>query len=81
MTIIQEGVGSRFIGADSDLDGRLDKAEFSPFVHPFRHEHMMGHLVEDQLVLYDMNQDEKISLEEFTSEWSGLALSPASSSG
>lgn len=64
----QDSVGARFQSADTDLDGRLDLSEFLPFIHPFRHEHMLGHLVEDQLMLYDGDQDGKISFDEFTSK-------------
>lgn len=64
----QDSVRIRFNDADMNGDGQLDKEEFGPFVHPFRHEHMIGHLVEDQLVLYDANQDGSISLEEYISK-------------
>ena len=64
----QEGVGSRFIEADTNKDGHLDKEEFAPFVHPFRYKDMVGHLVEDQLALYDKDRDGMISLEEFMSK-------------
>lgn len=66
----QAGLAKRFQDADSNKDGRLDRKEFVPFIHPFRHEQMIGHLVEDQLVLYDQNQDGMISLEEYTREGS-----------
>ncbi len=65
MNEAQAGVKIRFDDADANGDGKLNAEEFSPFVHPFRHEHMVGHLVEDQLVLYDRNQDGLISLEEY----------------
>lgn len=61
----QAGVRLRFDDADLNQDGMLDPDEFVPFVHPFRHEHMIGHLVEDQLVLYDRDQDGFISLDEY----------------
>lgn len=57
---------TRFRNADTNGDGHLDKTEFVPFVHPFRHEHMLEHLVEDQLSQYDHNHDGMISLEEYT---------------
>ena len=62
----QEGGAARFRDADSNQDGRLDKEEFQPFIHPFRHEGMIGHLVEDQLLAHDENRDGMISFEEFT---------------
>lgn len=64
----QISAGIRFQGADANKDGRLDKEEFVPFIHPFRHDHMVGHLVEDQLVLYDEDQDGHISFNEYLSE-------------
>ena len=67
MNDAQEGVGYRFRDADTDEDGRLDKKEFLPFIHPFRHEHMFGHLVEDQLMLYDGDRDGMLSFDEFAS--------------
>lgn len=64
----QQSVAVRFQAADRNNDGKLDRSEFVPFIHPFRHEHMVGHLVEDQLVLYDRDQDGTLSLDEFTSK-------------
>lgn len=61
-----EALENRFNEADTDKDGRLDKKEFAPFIHPFRYDNMVGHLVEDQLALYDKNRDGMISMEEFT---------------
>lgn len=61
----QVGVGIRFKDSDSNQDGRLDKEEFLPFIHPFRHDHMLGHLVEDQLMLYDGDRDGRISMAEY----------------
>ena len=58
----------RFQKADINGDNQLDMAEFAPFIHPFRHDHMVDHLVEDQLVLYDHDQDGTISLEEYIRE-------------
>ena len=68
MNDAQHIVLDRFRGADTDQDGRLDRKEFVPFVHPFRYDHMLGHLVEDQIDLYDTDGDSKISLNEFTSQ-------------
>ena len=53
---------------DAIHDGRLDLDEFIPFVHSFRHDHMIVHLINDQLTMYDYNKDGSISLDEFLSE-------------
>jgi len=63
-----ENLAARFRDADTDKDGRLNKTEFTPFVHPFRHEHMIGHLVEDQLAQYDADKDGRLSVEEYMRE-------------
>lgn len=55
----------RFQHADRDKDGRLDKKEFVPFAFPFRHDHMLRHLVEEQLAQFDHDHDGMISMEEF----------------
>ena len=62
---LKSSLGRRFLDADANKDGKLDQAEFVPFIHPFRHEKMLAHLVEDQLVDYDLNQDGQISMEEY----------------
>ena len=59
---------AKFMGADANHDGRLDLDEFVPFIHPFRHDHMIVHLINDQLTMYDYNKDGSISLDEFLSE-------------
>ena len=74
MNEAQDGVKIRFDDADMNEDGKLDFDEFVPFVHPFRHEHMIGHLVEDQLVLYDKDQDGYISLDEYISKEHAMSL-------
>ena len=50
---------------DAIHDGRLDLDEF---IHSFRHDHMIIHLINDQLTMYDYNKDGSISLDEFLSE-------------
>ena len=61
----QRGFKTKFTSADSNGDGQLDKQEFGAFVHPQRHEHMVEHLVRDQLMAYDKNQDGEISRREY----------------
>ena len=46
-------------------DGNLDKEEFGSFVHPHRHDHMVEHLVRDQLYAYDKDGNGEISRKEY----------------
>lgn len=55
----------KFSGADANGDGNLNLEEFGTFVHPQRHEHMVDHLVTDQLMAYDKDQDGEISRREY----------------
>ena len=64
----QRSLKAKFIGADGNGDGSLNKEEFAVFVHPHRHEHMVEHLVQDQLRNYDRDQDGQISRSEYLSE-------------
>jgi len=59
---------AKFQSADLNKDGSLDESEFVAFSNPFRHEHMIHHLVNDQLMMYDDNKDNLISIEEFVSK-------------
>ncbi len=59
---------AKFQSADVNKDGSLDLSEFVPFVNPFRYEHMIQHLIDDQLVMYDTNKDRVVSLDEFVGE-------------
>lgn len=65
----QRGFKAKFVSADANSDGRLDEKEFGSYVHPQRHEHMIQHLVHDQLEAYDKNQDGKIGRLEYLGKW------------
>lgn len=61
----QRGLKTKFTSADANGDGYLDKKEFGVFVHPQRHEHMVEHLVRDQLLAYDKDKNGVISRREY----------------
>ena len=65
---MRQNIQEKFSIADADKDGRLNKEEFSVFVHPDRHEKMLQHLIRDQVSRYDSDGDGKISMEEYMSE-------------
>ena len=67
--IDEEERNDRFKQADSDGDGRLNKAEFDALLHPDLHEHMVQHLVEDHLNLHDTDHDGVISFDEYMGQW------------
>ena len=73
MTEEQRSLKAKFTGADANGDGRLDRKEFAAFVHPQRHDHMVAHLVRDQLMTYDKNQDGVISRKEYLGEDLGVS--------
>lgn len=54
--------------ADQDKDGKLNKTEFSAFLFPDQHKHMLDHLVVEYLGKYDTNQDGHITFDEYMSE-------------
>ncbi len=64
----QRNFKAKFTSADANKDGRLDQQEFGAFVHPQRHDHMVDHLVEDQLHTYDKDGNGMISRREFMGE-------------
>lgn len=61
----QRSLKGKFTSADANGDGRLDSKEFGALVHPHRHERMVEHIVRDQLLGYDKNQDGVISRKEY----------------
>ena len=65
----EEGIRKRFEITDKDKDGRLSETEFSMFVHPDRHEAMLGHLVQEQLNRLDSDGDRRVSFDEYMSEY------------
>ena len=65
MTDEQRTLKAKFTSADANGDGSLDVVEFGAFVHPQRHDHMVQHLVQDQLHTYDKNGDSEIGRKEF----------------
>ena len=65
MTDSQRSLKAKFTSADADGDGYLNRKEFGSFVHPQRHDHMVQHLIKDQLHTYDKNQDGIISRREY----------------
>ncbi len=70
----QLSVKAKFDSADVDKDGSLDKEEFGLYVHPHRHDNMIEHLIKDQLMMYDKNEDGMISRKEYLSKY--VYLSP-----
>ena len=56
---------AKFISADKNRDGGLDEKEFKALVYPQDHDHMIKHLVNDQLVSYDRDEDGEISRREY----------------
>ena len=65
----QRALKAKFSSADKNGDGNLDQQEFVAFVNPHHHEHMVDHLIQDQLHAYDKDQDGFISRREFMSKW------------
>ena len=55
----------RFSLADLDNNGRLNQEEFAAFANPSHHEHMMDHLIQEQLKLYDKDEDGYIGFDEY----------------
>lgn len=56
---------AKFITADRNGDGGLDEREFKALVYPTHQDHMIHHLVSDQLANYDRNNDGEISRREY----------------
>lgn len=69
LTQAQQFIKAKFMAADTNNDSVLDIGEFTPFIHPFRHTHMVVHLIDDQLLTYDLNNDGIISLDEYLREY------------
>lgn len=65
----QRALKAKFTSADANSDGSLDSVEFGAFVHPQRHEHMVQHLVQDQLSTYDKDNDGIITRKEYMGRW------------
>lgn len=56
---------TKFLQADSDGDQKLNQSEFAAFIHPARHDYMLGHLVDEYLERYDNNSDGTVSFQEY----------------
>ena len=55
----------RFVTADADKDGNLDRTEFGHFLHPEDHHHMKDIVVKETLEDLDLDGDGFISEEEY----------------
>ena len=64
----QRSLKAKFNSADTNGDGNLDLEEFGSFVHPQRHDHMVQHLIRDQLNTYDTDNNGEISRKEYLSK-------------
>ena len=73
MQPVHKSIKSKFEAADLDKDGRLGADEFAALVHPDRHDHMLEHLVRDQLIGYDKDKDGRISFDEYWGETLSLS--------
>ena len=55
----------RYKRADKDIDGKLNREEFTAFLHPENDEDMKGIVVEETLEDIDKDKDGFISLDEY----------------
>jgi len=55
----------RFIDADLDQDGRLNRTELAGFLHPHSQEHMHGTLLKETFEEMDTDQDGKVDVDEY----------------
>ena len=62
---IHELEQKRFSLADLDKDEQLNQEEFAAFANPSHHEHMMNHLIQEQLNMYDKDKDGYIGFDEY----------------
>ncbi|ELU03622.1 hypothetical protein CAPTEDRAFT_186176 [Capitella teleta] len=59
---------AKFVLADVNQDGRLDRSEFSSFLHPYNHQHMHVYETDRMLRIHDANHDGVIDFKEYLGE-------------
>ena len=61
-------LSSRFVKADEDGNGKLNKSEFTDFIHPEQSSRMKDLIVTETIEDIDRNHDGFISLEEYIAD-------------
>lgn len=69
---------NRWLAADTNKDGKLNKEEFTHFEHPEETEHMKDIVIQETMEAIDKDKDGFISLEEFLADNHEADDSPAS---
>ncbi|KAK2196483.1 bifunctional EF-Hand 1 [Babesia duncani] len=66
ISTVEKGLQRRFVAADKDQDGKLNRQELGLLLNPGRDEELINIEIEEIMQTYDQNGDGLVSLEEYS---------------